>query len=59
MKMKTKIMISTMAVMATAMQGFAEMSSATSTTLNFDNTIPEPGAILFIAVLFVVNAIRK
>ncbi len=57
--MKTKIMISAMVVLATATQGFAELSSATSPALEFENTIPEPGAVLFIAVLLVFKAIRK
>ena len=59
MKTSIKIMISAMIVMATAMQGLAEISFANSEAITIDNTIPEPGTFLLIAVLLIFKAIRK
>ena len=58
MKTSIKIMISAMIVMATAMQGFAEISYANSEAITIDN-IPEPGTFLLIAALLIFKAIRK
>ena len=59
MKIYSKIMIGAMIVIATAMQGIAEISFANSEAITIDNTIPEPGMFLLIAVLLIFKAIRK
>ena len=59
LEMKTKIMFSAMAVIATAMQGFAELSVGTTPSAIPIDTAPEPGVMLFIAILFIFKFIRK
>jgi hypothetical protein len=58
--MKTKIMLIAMIVMAIAMKGFAEMSSAdTLSSITIDNTVPEPGTLLLLVVLLMFKTIRR
>ena len=56
--MKIKTILFAMAGMATAMQGFAELSVDTSNTITV-NTTPEPSAMLLIVLLLVFKSIRK
>ena len=59
MKTKTKITITAMTLMAAAIQGFAEFSSAaTDSSIAIDNTVPEPTVMLAIIALIIFRAVR-
>jgi len=59
--MKNKIMVGVMIAITTAMQGFAELSSAeTASAITIDNTVPEPGMILLmLSASFIVICLRR
>ena len=54
-------MVGVMIAITTAMQGFAELSSAeTASAITIDNTVPEPGMILLmLSASFIVICLRR